>query len=582
MPRTVILFRPVLLETAMESKVWPPAARAIPQLVLVLALLLAACAPPASEPKPTTTPTMPLVRPNSLTSLLTSSWATNGSVGYFVDDYGNAGGAVSLYDTAWWQKIARMTGIQQDRLNPDAVSRWLLPIMRGEADEMSNADSTTNPRLAVLETTTDLALGLEIRIEAQNVASQIEQLRAGDLYKSRPTDATGDLGSTALAISILRKVGIHPPAAVMAKIETQLGAALSTRRPEDVFNLTIPVLTTLDAAQISQNHDKVAGQLAWIRDQLPAMNPITRLTAAASLKSLVASVSGETWPRELYCKNLLTSADGVLVAENTRVNARATFAALDLGCIAAVTPPPWTIHGWPNQQTISAALSASVAGARLAGVLSRLDQFKPFLQAAIERHWSRSSGSDPAQTASLAMLTKILELSWTAPDLSSQVTETVAGPLQPQSLVVLLAGWATATKPPIGTRKSSSEQLPTDRPTMIAATAAELKFRLTGDVQLHQYSLALLASLAVDDMYAAAVSPGQTAEPSVVATALAAWISGKPMPTQSLIEAGLCNVDLSCSAREVHEGSPLDSPLRASAAMVAMSKPDVVGFPLAV
>lgn len=509
--------------------------------------------------------------------LLEQAWATNGSTGFFVDDGGAPATALSLYDTAWWQQAITDDPQRRARLDGETVAAWLLPILYGDFHG-GDADTAGMPPLAILDNAVTLANLLQIPLDGQRVATQLEDLRDGTLYRS-DAKTTADWGSTAIAIKILRSVGHQPPSEVLSNLEAKVPDALASRHPANLFTFSIPVLTTMSPARMRAAGAALTNQLAWVESQLPAMIPLERLTASAALRPLVMQTTGKGWSTQAVCRGLLTTADGVKINERGTVDAQATATASKLGCVRKVTPPPWTIAGWPSTPTTASALQASVAGARIALATGTLASYTPLLLASTSRYWAPGMTTTSANLPGLSMLAKLLRSPWPVPTTMGPVTEAVKAPATMQTFPTLLTGWLSGVKLATGTSAAAQQQTETS---IFLAAASELKFRLTGDAKHHADSLSVLKRLTVAGLYASTSRDGVVATPSVVATAIAAWILGEGVPVAALTAAGLCGLELTCSATIRQDlGVPLDSPLRATAAVLAVTHPDPAGFPLA-
>src|SRR5688572_22144531 len=89
--------------------------------VLVTAMTFSLSACKAEVQAPTGT-----VRPLRA-EILAQTWATNGSVGFFIDAFEAAGDSMSLYDTAWWLEVLTEQS-ETSRLDPQSVRAWVLPL----------------------------------------------------------------------------------------------------------------------------------------------------------------------------------------------------------------------------------------------------------------------------------------------------------------------------------------------------------------------------------------------------------------------------------------------------------------------
>jgi hypothetical protein len=524
--------------------------------------------------------------PQTAQSLLHRAWATNGSTGYFIDDAGTPGAALSLYDTAWWQRAvaADPAAIPQwrSRLDSDAVAEWVLPILYGRADTIGQGDTAGMPRLAVLEAAVVLATSLHVKFDTAAVAAEIEKLRTDEMYSSQPTMPPGDWASTGAAVGLLRSIGRPAPDAVLSNLRTRYPDVLTDRSRDQLFSYTIPVLASMDPAEAKHLGSALAAQLEWVASQLPTMTPLQRLTATAVLQPLVRHAAGPAWPRNVVCRGITFTPEGVKLSEQTAVDARATATAVEVGCGQPFTPPPWTVRGWPNRQAVTGALQASVAGVQIADKVGDLATYRVPLTASLTRFWLPSQPVDePARLVGIRMLAHILRVPWTAPDVGPLVARAMADETT-QALPALLIGWLTGRHEPTPNTGTAVQPSPAAGGSVLLAAADELKHRLTGDERYHTRSIAMLQPLLTGKaLYAAIWRTGNPKEPSPVATAIAAWIMGQPLPVDALRSAGLCNAYLVCGRSRPGTGSPLDSPLRATAAVLVATHPDPATFPVA-
>ena len=519
----------------------------------------AAVRPPTHRP-----PTYQLAPP----PLLASSWASDGTRGYFVDLGSTPGAALSLYDTAWWTRAVDAATGRPPVLDASGVAGWALPILYGEPTADGTGDTAGVPPLAVAEAAAQLVTTLHVAADPTRVARHVDALRSGAMYASQ-RGAAGDWASTALAVTILRSVGAPVPAAVTGSLAAHAAAALRVRTLPAFFDTTLPVLAALTPAQVRAAGPALRSELAWVTGQLPAMAPIERLTAASALGPVWAAAGMAPPGPPVVCAGLTASPAGVQVDPGTGIDPQATAKAVEAGCGATVAPPPWTPLGWPDGGAAAGAVPASVAGLRIADAAGVADRYRPQLVTQLTRVWLPSATGAAADAAGLAMLCRLAGLaSPPAAEPAAQLSADVA----PTALPALLLAWLDRTPP-------GALTTPATGPDVLSAAADEIAYRIGGDRRFHTAAVAVLARLDTGGgRYAAAAGPG--ARPSVVATALAAWILGTPVPVDALRQAGLCDRALTCGAPGAGPAD-LDSPLRATAAVVSVRYPDAVSFPLA-
>ncbi len=543
---------------------------------ILAAALLAGCTSTHHPSSRASTPTPSSAARLSAQGLIDESWASNGKRGFFIDAAGPTGGSMSLYDTAWWTRVLVDGGKPLTGLRASAVGQWLVPLLDGSAD--GSADSSTMPRIAVLEAAVNLATSLHLDFPRQAVAERVESLRVGPMYRSSPTAKTGDWGTTAAAIGVLREIGASPPQIVTSNLAAQIHAAITVRSRKQVLSFVIPVLSTMTAAQVRSAGTTLDDQLTWIESQLPDMTALERLSAASGTRPVLAAAGRRSWSAAEVCGRLDTADGGVRAGPNTGVDAQVTAIAIEAGCHVDAAPPPWTSAGWPDDQAISGAVPASVAGLRIAYAVGSTKQFLAAIRAQLSDVWlARTTGSD-VDPAALIMLCHLTSVTPPASLQPTDVSAAVAASADGQSLAALLIGWLQHLKATAPSALAPSAGVAN----VFEAAADELKFRLTGDNRFHAAAQTVLSKLAVtSNLYA--VSPGtsgSTAPPSVVATAIASWIMGTPLPSAALQRAGLCDSQMSCGRGG--RNSPIDSPLRATAAVAAILHPDQASFPIAV
>jgi hypothetical protein len=511
--------------------------------------------------------------------IIAQSWATNGTQGYFIDLTSPPGSSMSLYDTAWWPLALGGDRRAREDLNSRLVASWVLPILYGSPGSNGLADTAGMPTLAVLENAVDLTTTLGIGFDKAVVARRFEALRVGNEYKSDASAQAGDWGSTALAVGLLQKLGMKPPAAVTTAIDAQLEESLGSRQASQLFGYVIPMLSLMSGDQVKSAARQVRAQLAWITTQLPSMTPFERLVAATDLRHVIMLAGNRPWSQVIACRGLQTSSQGVTIVANSAVDPQATTDALEAGCLQKVNVPPWTSSGWPNEEAYSDAVPASIAGIRIADALGASSQYRSLLVAQLENVWLPAPpGNAQPDVAGVAMLSRILGVKTASANLGGALKAALAAGPTAESLPVLLEAWIQ------GNRDNSLGRDVTENGAtgnIFAAAASELEYRITGDRRFDDMSRVILARLAAGrGLYAVAEDAGPAlARSSVVATAIADWILRVPMPVGALKLAGLCDQQLSCG-QPGGMNSPLDSTLNATSAVLTMMHPDAVTFPM--
>ncbi len=500
--------------------------------------------------------------------IVEQSWATNGERGFFIDASGPQGSAMSLYDTAWWSQALANRRLPLARLSARSVAKWVLPILYGRPSSSAIGDIAGMPRLELLDDAIVISANLKIKIAKAIVGRRLGALRVGDMYKSNASSKAGDWGSTALAVSLFNKVGIVPPRSVTAYIVAHIPNAIAMRQVSNLANYILPLLSLMDSNQIRAFGPELRAQLAWIGTQLSSMNVMARLAVATELANVVRQSGAEPWPEATICAGLAPyeSADSQVAAD-----------AVKLGCAGRLKVPPWTAAGWPNVETLTGAVQASVAGIRIADDVGIGARFRPQLRAELSTAWLADPPGSQGQVAGIVMLSRILGVNLPALSLRGTLSADLAAGPTAQSLPVLLIAWMYGIRGGraiIGRVRSGQEN------NILVAAADDIAYRITGNHWLLSMSHAVLARIAVgSDLYGAVRVGDALPRPSVVATAVADWILGRSMPITALQRAELCNMQLSCG--EAADNSPIDSPLRSTAAVAALQHPDAVSFPLA-
>jgi hypothetical protein len=324
------------------------------------------------------------------------------------------------------------------------------------------------------------------------------------------------------------------------------------------------VLAAVTPAQVRAAGPELRADLAWVAGQFPAMAPVERLTAASALRPVWTTAGMAPPAAAVICAGI---DGGVRVAPGTGIDPQATAKAVEAGCGVAVAPPPWTPLGWPDGGAVAGAVQASVDGMRIADATGVGDRYRPRLLTQLTSVWLAPATGAAADPVALAMLCRLAGLpAVTAARPAAEPSVDVA----PTALPQLVLAWLERT--PAGALAT-----PATGADVLSAAADEVAYRIGGDRRFHSAAATVLAGLATGGgLYAAT---GGAARPSVVATALADWILGAPVPVAALQRAGLCDHRLSCGVPGAGP-TDLDSPLRATAAVAALLHPDAASFPL--
>ena len=320
---------------------------------------------------------------------------------------------MSLYDSAWWSNTMAEQGTPTKNLNPDAVATWLLPLLYGDTDAAGTADTDGMPRLAVVDAAAVLAKTLGIDVDTARLDNSLGALLVDNMYRSDVrTGSAGDWGSTALAGQILAMFGQTAPEGVSARIAAEVPHALAMRDPAQLFTYTIPVLTAMSDSELRTHRQQTRVEISWIAGRLSAMSPMERLSAASSLKSVVAGVGSPPWSPAAVCGGLHESSGGLQTGSTATTDPQATAEAISVGCKLDITIPPWTMSGWPNDESKSGSAPASVAGLRIATSLGRINDYRALLVHQLTAVWLNPQATTPQNldTLGVEMLGKLLDV----------------------------------------------------------------------------------------------------------------------------------------------------------------------------
>jgi hypothetical protein len=517
-----------------------------------------------------------------LEKLLDESWATNGKYGYFTELGERPGQRRSLYDTAWWNHALTVNPKMGRPLDSDAVRRWLMPVLT--ESEKDTGDTAGMPTLAVLELSIVLATDLNIEFDPTIVLRRLETLRVGGRYRADTRMPEPTWSDTAVAVRILRILQVDVPDEVRIALDRELPNAIAVRDRSEVSKYVVPILSSLTTTQIQGHSPEIRIQIGWARQTLRSDTALARLAAFSALRSTLHAIgTGGPWPET--CEGLPSGERGT--EDDYSHDAHIFAQAIEAGCKTSVRPPPWTRSGWATPEARADAPQDSVNGARVAGHVKALAPYRTALRNQIFTRWLPEARTSPAQMLAIEMLMRILgeSLSPVRPLKSEHVSQALAGKLDSSPLSILAL--ATLQEQRIEGVKDVRPQrnLSGGPMTIFAVTQLELAYRLTGEVNQRESARSILRQLEISPgIYAASRGvPGVTQnEPSVVATAIAAWVNEVPLELKALTKSGLCNVASYCSAPESDSNLGLDTPLRATAAAVAAATVRPTSFPIPV
>jgi len=556
-------------------------------LAAILVLLGAASACTASHPGaagPSGRSASPTANALNLATLLRLSWATNGSVGFFVES-ADIAQSMSLYSTRWWLDILTAThggDASNAGLDVAAVRGWVSPFASGQ--NVDGGDAATLPALERIDDAVDILKNIGVQPDQPAVARALESLRRGDQYEAQP-GGTGDWADTAFAVSLYRAIGLSPPAAVADALAKQVPRAIDDRHTADILSFTVPVIASLSTSGVAAQADLLRTELNWIQAQQGTLPVLARISIATSLKPVVRSLGAPPWNTDVLCSGLGISPDGVTAIQGTSPDPQLTAQALSLGCIKQQALPPWSPAGWPNSQAISASLPSSVDGMRVATFLEDGSKYADSLRAELQRVWVPAFKGQPTGPESVAadlmagQLGLPLIVAPSANDIrdalatnsSNTVSELLVG------LDAYPAGIVAPTVQSIGAAAVTPTGGASDETSLDPLTNGvvdELKARLTHVATEHVAALAVLSSLRTGPSLYASAPGGST---SLTATMIAAWITGTKLPTVALERARICQSEYACTGGNPPTAIP---ELQVAAAVVALATPAANQVPI--
>jgi hypothetical protein len=510
--------------------------------------------------------------------LLTSSWASNGSVGFFVEA-ADPMAAMSLYNTRWWLDIytGEHRAIPAD-LDSRQVGAWVTSVL---SRHTTGVDADQLPVIERLDDGMAILARLHEPLDRSTVLRALNGLRRGVRYRSG-AGKTPDWGDTFLALSLYRRLGVSAPALVRAAAAAQVRDALHDRTAADLLGRIVPALASLSAGPRVAAGPALGDELRWIAGKLATISPLARVSVAAALAPVLARAGLPHWPTAEICADLDLSSAGVAASTGSAPDPQLTDNALALGCAAHQVVPPWTPLGWPSRDAIDMSLPASVDGLRVAAAVGSAAQYAPFVGRELNQVWAPSLGrqDDPSIAAAADTLARELRRRPAAPASRPAVLTAVrsADPraATPELLLGLLTfprglDGARSTTPPKRTSRAS------DASDLTLAIADELRFRLTRNPSLHATALRLLRPLALpSSLYALATAD----HASLFATVFGNWITGRPLPLAALRHAGSCGATAwpSCT-----DGDPATTvpALQIAAAAAVLDHPAPAGYPFA-
>lgn len=517
---------------------------------------------------------------DSASALLSASWASNGTIGFFIEAP-DVGQAMSLYSTRWWLEVyTRQHHIIVPTLDRAAVRAWVLPLAAGEP--AVGGDAARLPAMARLDEAVRTLSALGGSINSGPTVAALETLRAGGMYRSGP-GAAADWGDTFLALSVYRALGVPAPAAVTAATAVQVHHALTDQNPADLLDGTVPALASLTPQAAAQDRPALAIELAWVQAQLPRLPVLGRVAVATALAPVSAQAGAPRWAPATVCAGLRVSPSGVAASASTAPDPQLTANALALGCLTQQSVPPWTLSGWPNTDAVTTSLPASVDGFRVAAGAGLTRRYAGQLRSELMQVWAPAYVAKPTATVAVAadLLARELNVPLVAPESSAGVHLALASTDPRSATTALLQAAVTYPKGIQGDRPANAGlfPVPAGQPAaaLTAAVADELRARVTADAALHRSAVAVIATLRLRST--ALYTLGSATVPSLLATIFGSWIMGRPLSGAALRSAGICGPGYWSCVDD--SGSTRVPALQTAAAVEVLSQPGSDSYPFA-
>lgn len=299
-------------------------------------------------------------------------WFTDGRVGYFLDAPGGPDDIVSLYSTLWWSRYSAAVHTKTP-VDPAVVRQWLAPLT--ELNAKGSADTATEPDMALISDAVSLAHDLGLPISKEGVSTAVQRLLVNGMYRLDSTSVSGDWGSTAMAISVLRVVGAAIPESVTRAVLQQAKAAQEDRSPDAVTSAILPLLRA--SIELGMDPGEWSSTVAWIGSQLPTLSPDAQVSIVKQIRE-TNTAFGSLAVEPGTCEKLNASFSHSSSAPDPHL----AFDATQVGCDRAdITIPPAGPMGWPSDRALSAAPQATYYGALIALKLGSLDDYSSLIRA---------------------------------------------------------------------------------------------------------------------------------------------------------------------------------------------------------
>lgn len=476
--------------------------------------------------------------------LLAASWASNGSLGFFVEAPDIAQ-AMSLYDTRWWlDAYSDQHRSFPPGLDKAALRAWVEPLAAGRTTR--GGDAADLPPLERIDAGVAILTALGGAVDTGPIVGAVETLRDGARYRSG-VSKTVDWGDTFLALSVYRRLGVTPPTQVTAGLSAQVRRSLADRNPSDLLDVTVPALSSLTKSSASAAPARLRTELQWIGTQLTELPVLGRVAVATTLTPLLAWVGLPRWATAQVCAGLSVSPSGVAASSSAAPDPQLSANALALGCTAKQDVPPWTSSGWPNRNTIETSLPASVDGMRVAAAAGTTQRYFDTLRRELARVWAPALAAKPSTTVAVAadLLSRQLHVPLVAPASRADVEKALASADPTAATAELLLGLVTYPHGiGRGTVPAPTSSSPSDARTsrtgadLAVAIADELGARLTGNMATHASAARTVQALYSPSTSIYSLEP--SAQASLIATIFGYWITRHALPEARLRASGMC------------------------------------------
>ncbi|GHD90572.1 hypothetical protein [Streptomyces naganishii] len=332
--------------------------------------------------------------------LLRDSWVTDGRRGWFVDGAASADRSpFSLYETAWRLRLAALNP-GRPAVDPERLRLWARPAERGRSD------SSGLPPVAQIDLAVDALLTAGGTADRADVGRALEALRQGGGYRTAPSAARTDPGSTAVAVRVLTRLGLPVPVPVRQADAAAL-ERLSAREAATAPGEVVPVLQTAALLGATGADRTRAAALATAAARALSAYPVepVRLAWEGVLRDAAPRLGARlpAFPAAA-CDGHVLPDGGIGLPGARQGDPQATYWALRLGC-SAVRVPAAGAHsraGWPAGQTGQTALSATAAALALARGTGRSAEFAGPLARQVREVWlPRERRPAPYDTARL-------------------------------------------------------------------------------------------------------------------------------------------------------------------------------------